>query len=128
VTGDQQQRFWPPTEESGFLNVWATLKFHVFPIGYALALLLICFLVWFLWTMKSTGLIQDLALIGLLCTVACMADMTITILGDGMVEVVRHLFLANLLFDVAALAFLNSLLLTGMERLEERSTRAPAHP
>jgi hypothetical protein len=57
-----------------------------------------------------------------------MADMTITILGDGMVEVVRHLFLANLLFDVAALAFLNSLLLTGMERLEERSTRAPAHP
>ena len=122
VTGDEQQRFWPPTAESGLLNAWASLKFRLFPTGYALAFVLICFLAWFLWNMKRTGLIQDLALIGLLCTVACLVDMTITILGDGMVEVVRHLFLANLLFDVALLAFLNSILLAGLQRLEKRSS------
>lgn len=112
----EQQRFWPPVTESLWLNLWAKWKFEVFPTGYALGFVLVCFFLWFLWRIKSAGIQQDLALIGLLCTVACLVDMTIVILGDGIVELVRHLFLSNLLFDIALLAFINSLLLTWMDR------------
>jgi hypothetical protein len=111
-----EQRFWRPATEGILLNLWAKWKFELFPTGYILMFVLIGFLLWFLWQRKKQGLQQDLALIGLLCTLACLVDTTIVIVGDGVVELVRHLFLSNLLFDVALLAFANSLLLAGIDR------------
>ena len=122
-----EQRFWPPVTESLWLNLWAKWKFDVFPTGYALGFVLICFLLWFLWQIRNKGIQQDLALIGLLCTVACLVDTTIVIVGDGIVELVRHLFLSNLLFDIALLAFLNSLLLIGRDHgLPAFESRVPS--
>ena len=65
---------------------------------------------------------QDLALIGLMSTVACFVDMIIAILGDGIVELVRHLFLSNLLFDVALIAFFSTVLLTCIEFVEKKGS------
>ena len=120
VISGEQQRFWSQTTEPGWLNLWAAVKFRLFPTGYALAFTLICFLFWFLWNLKGNDIKQDLALIGLMSTVACIADMIIAILGDGIVELVRHLFLSNLLFDIALIAFFSSVLLTIIELVRKK--------
>jgi hypothetical protein len=114
-TGTTGERFWSSTAETIPLNLWARLKFKFFPIGYALAFTLIGFGIWFIWGLISTGINQDLALIGLMSTVACVAHMFTAILGDGKAELIKHLFLSNILFDIAAVVFLNSVLITCIE-------------
>jgi hypothetical protein len=120
----QQQRFQSPASGSKLLNPWTRIKFKFFPIGYALALTLIGFLIWFTWKIKDNGIQQDLALVGLLSTIACIADTLIAILGDGKSELIKHLLLSNILFDIALVAFLNSVLLFGLEFLGRRSSNS----
>jgi hypothetical protein len=68
-------------------------------------------IVWFIQRLISRGKDYPLAAIGLLVSVACVVDMFLVIFGAGKFEVIKHLFLANVLFDMALLAFLNSLLI-----------------
>jgi len=93
------------------LNQWAILKFKFFPKGYSLFVILIVFALWFTANLKRAGIFRDLALVGLLSTIASLTDMTIAIFGDGKHEIVKHLFLSNVLFDIALIAFINSILL-----------------
>jgi hypothetical protein len=59
----------------------------------------------------TPNLRRELSLLGLLATVACFIDMNVAILGDGRHELTKHLFLANVLFDVATIAAINVALL-----------------
>lgn len=97
------------------LNLWPTLKLRLFPRGYALAFILLVFVIWFTLNFRRTGIYRDLALIGLVFTIACVADMSVAILGDGKHELLKHLFLSNVLFDIAAIVFLNGVLLFCLE-------------
>ena len=103
-----EERLWNSREETTLLNAWATLKYHAFPTGRALALTLAVFVAWFGWSLRhASAVVQDLALTGLLASVATIADMVVAVLGDGRYELIKHLYFANLLFDLAAIAFVN---------------------
>ncbi len=118
-----EKRFWVSTNETIPLNLWAKLKFKFFPKGDALSFVLIGFVIWFIMRLKGTGINQDLALIGLMSTVACVVDMIVAILGDGKCELIKHLFLSNILFDIAAVVFFNSVLLFCLELTGKKSSK-----
>ncbi len=91
------------------LNVWSWLKFHCFPTGYAFVAAIAAYAVAFAAALRKErfqGPAADLSLIGLMATVACVTDACVTICGDGKASLIKHLFLANLLFDVATIALL----------------------
>ena len=112
------------SDEWPLLNLWVSLKQGLFPTGYTLAVILLVFAGWFMFSLTQTSLPQDLAIVGLVSTFACGVDMTVAILGDGKQELVKHLFLSNLLFDIAAIAFLNGILVFCFERIRTKSSRA----
>jgi hypothetical protein len=103
-----------------WLNLWGFVKSKFFPAGYALMFVLTAFFVWFMRSLKQPGPYQDLAIVGLLSAGACIADMIVAILGDGKQELIKHLFFSNLLFDVAAIAFLSSVLIFCYELAEKK--------
>ncbi len=113
-----------PPVYSPRLNLWAELKFQFFPKGYALSIALIAFAIWFILSFKRLGIYQDFALVGLMVTIACVFDMTIAILGDGKQELVKHLFLSNVLFDIAAIVFLSGLLLFSFELVGKKLSKS----
>lgn len=93
----------------GLWNLWAQTKYWFFPRGSWLALTLAMFGGWFLFLrFKTDGLTADLAHVGLLTTLAVGADMIIAVLGDGCNELIKHLFMANVLFDLSAILCLGS--------------------
>lgn len=91
------------------LNFWSKTKLDFFPKGYLLWLTIILYLIIFISSLGKGGMTYELALVGLLTTVALFVDMLVSILGDGRQELVKHLFLSNVLFDVASIAALNVL-------------------
>ena len=98
-----------------FLNLWGMLKTRRFPIGYTLAFALMVFICWFIAGLRQTGIYRDLSIIGLLSTIACTADIMVAVLGDGKQELIKHLFFSNVLFDVAAIVFMNSVFVFCLE-------------
>jgi hypothetical protein len=89
-------------------NLWSEMKFSLFPTGKGLLLCLAAFAIWFALVLGKWDPRQDFACIGLIAALACGADMITAALGDGKYDLIRHLFLANLLFDIALIAFVNS--------------------
>ena len=114
-TGSEQRVWTAPLAASG-ANLWSDLKFHAFPTGTALALTLAGFAGFCGWRLRAPGTGGDLALVGLLATLAVVADGAVAMLGEGRHELIKHLYLANLLFDVAAVACLNGVLVWWRER------------
>jgi hypothetical protein len=62
-------------------------------------------------TLRASGMLRELALIGLLTTLAVIIDMYVAMFGDGIATLVRHLYLTNILFDIATIAALNIVVL-----------------
>lgn len=114
------------------LDLWELVKGHGFPTGAAFWATLAAFAGLFIYRLrgdhKTFASIFDspgsfpgqLALIGLLATVTCVIDMNVAILFDGQREIVKHLFLANVLFDIALIAALNLGVIYLVEWLERR--------
>jgi hypothetical protein len=109
------------------LNLWGLLKLKFFPVGYSLAFVLVGFLCWFIIGLKQTGLYHDLSIIGLLCSIACIIDMFVAILGDGKLELPKHLFLSNVLFDIAIIVFLSNVLLFCLELAGRKLSKSDSH-
>ena len=118
-TGSEQRVWTAPLAASG-ANLWSDLKFHAFPTGASLALTLAAFAAFCGWRLRAPGTGGDLALTGLLATLAVVADLAVAMLGEGRHELIKHLYLANLLFDVAAIACLNGVLVWWRERAAVR--------
>jgi hypothetical protein len=99
---------YPPRTQTILLEAWSSFKGRFFPRGLWLLVTLAFFTVLFGLSLKgSHGMRWELAMLGLLATLACFIDMNVQVLGDGRADIVKHLFLANLLFDLAAIAALN---------------------
>jgi hypothetical protein len=109
------------------LNLWGPLKSKFFPVGYALAFVLMVFTGWFIVSLKQTGVYQDLAIIGLISTSACIFDMVVAILGDGKLELPKHLFFSNVLFDIAIIVFLNGVLVLCLELAGRKLSKSNSH-
>jgi hypothetical protein len=125
--GIREDRFRMSTAETMPLNLWAALKFRFFPTGYALLVTLVVFAGWFTLNLRGTDFYQESAIIGLMSTIACTVDMAVAILGEGKADLIKHLFLANVLFDIAAIAFLNMLLARCFQFIEKRLSKSNPH-
>jgi hypothetical protein len=115
-----EERFRLPTTQAIPLNLWSELKFKFFPTGHALSFTIIGFIVWFVWVLKRSGVQQELAFVGLFSTIACVADMVVAVLGDGRYELVKHLFLSNVLFDIGAIVFSNTVLICCLDLIKTK--------
>jgi len=109
IAGPVDQRYWG--ERSNLpLNFWSWLRFHAFPHGWpaAAALVLFAALAWV--GSRQAGPSRDLALVCLIAVVACVCDIQVQVVGDGTQDLIRHLFLSNMLFDLAGMAAAGSAL------------------
>ena len=102
------------------LNGWTKIKFAGFPRGSVLWLTFLLYLGLFGYALKRGGVYRDLSLIGLFTTIACLVDMGVAVMGDGKRDLIKHLFLSNLLFDIASIAFLNLLIVSSLEIVRSR--------
>lgn len=108
---------------SGPLALWSTIKREVFPRGHVLLATLALMLVGFgAFVLFGRGTVRgELARLGLLAASACGIDIWLQIFGDGRQDLIKHLFLGNLLFDIA-LVLAVAVLLAGPARLQHSST------
>lgn len=96
------ERAFAPYEKQ-FFNFWAYLKYHYFPRGIWLFIVLAVFSLFSLWVYFKIGdpTIQALSVPGFLLSFLCGLEIYVTMLAGGVIELIRHLFLANLMFDIA---------------------------
>jgi hypothetical protein len=93
--------------EMTLFNIWANLKYYFFPRKYFLLLYLGTAFIVFLYNFwKGSVVSRELSLVGLVATMATLVDFMVTILGGGEIELIKHLFSANLLFDISLIAML----------------------
>lgn len=96
-----------PNRWPAIIVAWSALKARAFPRGPALFVALAAYAALCLSRQRRGGLTGDLAFVGIIAAIGCLAAMIVAVLGDGRQELVKHLFVANVAFDVATLAALN---------------------
>jgi len=94
-----------PATRRSFQQLWCLLKTRTFPRGGALFAALGVFAAVFVLGLRASMPLRQLSLLGLVATVGVPAEMTVAILGAGTPDLARHLLIANLLFDLAIIAF-----------------------
>jgi hypothetical protein len=119
--GPTSRPFWG-ARSSTPLNAWSWLKFHYFPGGWSLVLVLVAGGVVALMNWGRAGLRGGLAFIQIMTAGACLIDAWVAAAGEGVQDLVRHLFLANVLFDLSIIAAAGLLAVSLLERL-----RSSAH-
>lgn len=110
----------PDLAASG-LNIWSRAKLKLFPQGYWLAACLLLYLLLFGVALRRSGFIQELAMVGMLTSIASILDMAIAVFGEGRTDIVKHLFFSNYLFDLATIAAINVLILLLMDLVTRKS-------
>jgi len=121
----------PPAEaRTPLLNAWSLVKQTIFPRGGLLIMTLLTYLAAAAWTLRSGGLRSDLGALGLMLTVATGVDMAVAFFGDGFQELEKHLFVANLTFDLATIAMIGLLASVALARRTagRASTRDVSEP
>lgn len=99
--GDQTRR------QARRLNLWSELKQRYFPRGWALLALLVVAGGLLVAGYRQPGLAGDLARVGLICLAAFFLDCFVELVGDGQRDLLKHLFVPNLLFDFMLIAVTN---------------------
>jgi hypothetical protein len=88
------------------------MKLRLFPAGPALFVWLFLMLALFAVFHRGTdAFLSDLSFAGLLVTLACPVHMWIEVFGDGKRDLIKHLFLPNVLFDISVILAVNVLVL-----------------
>lgn len=88
------------------LNFWSSIKYHYFPKSSYYFISIIFFIAFFLLTKKySTENEQIVGWIVLISTIAGLLDLYMAVFGDGKKEIIKHLLMANFLYDVAIVSF-----------------------
>lgn len=104
----------PLLPASRYLNLWSQIKARWFPRGDAFFAALLAYVGLSLANYRRSGVRGGLAAVGLLASIACFVDMSVAIAGDGWVDLPKHLFLANVLFDVATIVSVGSMVAYGL--------------
>jgi hypothetical protein len=110
-------RQWNADLGPGPLNLWSSMKYHCFPVGGWLVVSLFVFVGWFAFTFKKGAIHGDLALVGTLTGLGCALNTVIAVVGDGTHELIKHLLLSNVLYDLALIAFVASVALSIVDRM-----------
>jgi len=102
----------PIDRRSVRLNFWSTLKFQLFPKSSFYFLSIVIFILFFFVIIKySKRSGQIIGWIGLISTIAGLFDLYIAVFGDGKKEIIKHLLMANFLYDVAFVSFISLIFL-----------------
>lgn len=101
-------------------NLWSTLKSNYFPKSWNL------YLFWGIETLllllyRKISTHKHLAVLALTLIAAALISMFTAILGDGVADLVKHIFIANLLFDLSSLLTLTLSALWGAEKLQHNT-------
>lgn len=114
----------PPQAESRtpLLNSWSLAKRAIFPRGGLLIVTLLAYLAASVWALRAGGLRGDLGALGLMLTLATGVDMAVAFFGDGFQELDKHLFVANLTFDLATVALVGLLTTVALARRKSRAS------
>jgi hypothetical protein len=101
--GPPDTRFWGRRSNQLF-NVWSAIQYTLFPRGpLALAVLIGLVPVWWR-AFRSGGFAQDLGLIGAVTSAAVWLDILVQVGAEGRQDLIRHLFMANILFALTIIA------------------------
>ena len=99
-----------------FLNLWSNIKSNSFPKGWwAFFTMLICSLI-FGYHTRFRGWISRLSWVGFLLLSVLVVDLMVAINGDGKYEIIKHLFMSNMIFDLMLILAANLLLLQFVEK------------
>ena len=85
--------------------LWSAPKYYLFPRGWLLVAVLLAVIAVSVFGLRSGS---PWPVICLLCSMACLVSVAVAIFGDGRMELIKHLFMANLMFDcvvVSAIAW-----------------------
>ena len=104
----------PPGAE--LLNAWSTIKSYGFPKGWGVIFAILIFGFILGYNVRYSGWVSRLAWSGFMLLGALILEIMITLNGDGKYEVVKHLFLANMIFDLLLILAINMLLIRFVER------------
>ncbi len=106
-----EQRWLP--DKFTLWNLWSFLKYYCFPTGWILVLLMVMMTFWFtvILIKNRTSIQKDFAIIGLLTIIASITHSQVSIWGEGKYELIKHLFMSNLTFDMAIIIYMNSVVL-----------------
>ncbi|MGE0449888.1 MAG: hypothetical protein AB7Q29_09940 [Vicinamibacterales bacterium] len=103
IEGPAAARFWG-ARSGRPLNVWSTLQYHVFPRGLLAVLLLLVLVPLWRTGARRGGIAADLAAVGMVASLAVPLDLVVEIGAEGVQDLIRHLFLANILFAIIVIA------------------------
>ena len=110
------------------LTLWSVIKSSIFPRGvWFFIFIAFASIVFYFNVQSNSELISVFSYSGLFCTVICLFDMIVAILGEGKGELHKHLLLSNLSFDITFLLFVSILLLIVMKRLCLGDTKPGLH-
>jgi len=114
----------PLVRNERVLNFWSKLKYHFFPKGNSLFVVLLVFYLLFIGTLLRAQdlFIRSLAKIGLLTSIACASEIIIAFIGDGRGDTEKHLFFANVVFDFALICAITIVILLLKPTLDRLST------
>lgn len=97
----------PLVRRANRLNLWGEVQTRYFPRGWLLFPTMLVFGA-ILWSgRRQPGLAGDLVPVGWICLTGFWVDLLIQMLGDGPRDLLKHLLIANLLFDFLLIATLN---------------------
>jgi len=93
-------------------SVWLTMK-KALPRGPLVFLWLMInwFISWRAIRKSKSDLIIAIGIIGVLAAITAFLDMMVAVLGEGLYELQKHLFMANLMFDISTICSCNIILL-----------------
>lgn len=103
---------------SAILNLWSTLKSRWFPRNGAALVSWLVFFLAFIFFLRFPGWISHISSLGIVLAAALILEILVVINGDGKYEIVKHLYLANLIFDLSVIMVVNLFLLKYVDRLE----------
>jgi hypothetical protein len=83
------------------MNLWSEVKKTVFPRGIALLITFGVLIAGFGMAMRRRGNVSHLGAVGLLMTLASFLELNVAMFGEGRADLIKHLLLANLTFDLA---------------------------
>lgn len=110
------------------LNLWSVMKQRFFPKGIYLLGILSFYLALFSINQKGQRIRREMAVIGLIATLACLLDMWVAFLGEGQADLIKHLLLSNFMFDIATVMALGLITLSIYQRIQNSSRVSGINP
>jgi hypothetical protein len=96
-------------------NLWSAVKYRLFPRGVALFAYLLSALVFFMFA-RDRRVGAPLRYAGVFSVLVCFSQMVVDVFGDGKEEMIKHLYLANIAFDVSLVLLAAGVLMLARNR------------